>query len=128
MNILVEELLCTLRAHPLLKDVRLLNYDETPAGKLEVKIRCRLAKNFQLQIWLHHETAFRDYAYQLFTSVPVLRWNNAPHYSQITTAPHHFHDANGIVSASPLLGDPIVDLSYVLLEIEVWLKNNKLLS
>ena len=66
MSILVEELLRTLRAQPLLKDVRLLNYDETPAGKLEVKIRCRLAKNFQLQIWLHHETAFRDYAYQLY--------------------------------------------------------------
>ena len=62
------------------------------------------------------------------TSVPVLRWDNAPHYPQITTEPHHFHDAHGSVSASPLLGDPIVDLSYVLLEIEVWLKNNKLLS
>jgi len=128
MNILVEQLLRSLRTHPLVKDVRLLNYDETPAGKLEVKIRCRLTKNFQLQIWLHHETAFQDYAYQLFTSVPVLRWDNAPHYPQITTAPHHFHDADGTMRESPLLGDPVADLGYVLIEIEAWLKSNKLSS
>jgi Family of unknown function (DUF6516) len=124
MSILVEQLLHSLRAHSLVKDVRLLNYDETPAGKLEVKIRCRLPKNFQLQIWLHHETAFQDYAYQLFTGVPRLRWDNAPHYPQITTAPHHFHDADGTVRESPLLGDPGADLRYVLLEVETWLIHN----
>lgn len=62
------------------------------------------------------------------TSAPVLRWDNAPHYPQITTAPHHFHDADGTMRESPLLGDPVADLGYVLIEIEAWLKSNKLSS
>lgn len=48
MNTLVEQLLDALRTHRLLKNVRLLTYDETPSGKLEIKIRCQVSKNFQL--------------------------------------------------------------------------------
>lgn len=46
MNTLVEQLLNTLRTHRLLKNVRLLTYDETASGKLEVKIRCQVSKKF----------------------------------------------------------------------------------
>ena len=34
----------------------------------------------------------------------ALRFNNAPHFDSIETAPHHFHDANGTVRASPITG------------------------
>lgn len=121
MNTLVDQLLRSLRVHPLVRDVRLLNYDETPMGKLEVKIRCRLRKNFQLQIWLHHEAAFQDYAYQLFTNRPILRWDNAPHYPNQTTAPHHFHDEDGAVLDSPLVGHLTDDLNLVLATVENWI-------
>ena len=121
MSKLVEQLVDRLRMHPLIKDVRLLNYDETPIGKLEVKLRCRLAKPFQLQIWLHHETTFQDYAYQLFTDRPLLRWDNAPHYPDLATAPHHFHNEQGEVLDSPLSGQLMTDLEVVLSAIETWL-------
>ncbi len=121
MNTLVEQLLICLRTHPLVKDVRLLNYDETPTGKLEVKIRCRLIQKFQLQIWLHYEPAFQDYAYQLFTERPILRWDNAPHYPDQATAPHHFHNEQGKVLDSPLSGNVLDDLNLVLPIIEQWL-------
>ena len=104
MHALADELLKTLHRHSLVKTVRIVNYDETPTGKLEVKIRCRLVASYQFQIWLHHELAFQDYAYQLFTDQPLLRWDNAPHYPDISTAPHHFHDENNTVSESPLTG------------------------
>jgi len=84
MNALIDALLDLLRGHWLVRNVRIVNYDRTPAGKLELKIRCRIAKGYQLQVWLHHEPAFQDYAYQLFTDHPVLRWDNAKtpqHYS-----------------------------------------------
>lgn len=43
MAALVDDLLNLLRGHPLVKSVRVVNCDETPAGKLELKIRCRTA-------------------------------------------------------------------------------------
>jgi hypothetical protein len=121
MRGLVDDLLNLLRSHPLVKSIRIVNYDETPAGKLELKIRCRLNKECQLQIWLHLESAFQDYAYQLFTTRPLLRWDNAPHYPAISTAPHHFHHEDGKVSESPLTGNLLNDLEKVLSEIEQWL-------
>jgi hypothetical protein len=60
MTALVDELLNLLHGHPLVKNVRVVNVDETPAGKFELKIRCRLIKNYQLQVWLHHEPTFQD--------------------------------------------------------------------
>ena len=123
MNVLVHDLLNLLRKHSLVKSVRVVNYDETPAGKLELKIRCRLTKDYKLQVWLHHEPAFQDYAYQLFTDRPILRWDNAPHYPAIPTAPHHFHDEFGKVGESPLSGELLKDLRKVLTEIESWIKS-----
>ncbi len=121
MAALVNDLLDLLQKNSLVKSVRIVNYDETPAGKLELKIRCRLIKSCKLQIWLHEETNFRDYAYQLFTDHPILRWDNSPHYPNISSAPHHMHNEEGEVQASPLSGRPLQDLKKVLREIEKWL-------
>lgn len=121
MTVSVDDLLSLLRGHPLVQRVRIVNYDETPAGKLELKIRCRLIKSYQLQVWLHQEPTFLDYAYQLFTNRPILRWDNAPHYPHISTVPHHFHNEVGRIDESPLSGEPLKDLKDVLAEIERWL-------
>lgn len=125
MAAIADDLLNLLQQHVLVHNVRVINYDETPLGKLELKIRCRLAKNYQLQVWLHYEAAFQDYAYQLFTDHPILRWDNAPHYPSISTAPHHFHGETGQVGDSPLAGKPVEDLKLVLAEIEKWLASPK---
>jgi hypothetical protein len=121
---LVDDLLNLLREHRLVQSVRVVNYDATTAGKLEVKIRCRLSKGYQLQVWLHLEPTFRDYAYQLFTDRPILRWDNAPHYPHISTAPHHFHNEVDQVGESPLSGEPLKDLINVLAEVETWLSKS----
>lgn len=68
-----------------------------------------------------HEPTFQDYAFQLFTSRPILRWDNAPHYPDIKTAPYHFHNENEQIEASPLTGNPAEDLQSVLQEIERFL-------
>ena len=122
MNPLVNEVLVILEQHALVKTTRVVNYDETPSGRLEVKIRCDLSKSHQLQVWIHTEPESLDYAYQLFTTVPLLRWDNAPHYEHLTTAPHHFHDERGKVRESPLTGNIKRDLKIVLSEISDWMK------
>ena len=121
MNNLVDNILETLQTHALVKTTRVIYYDETPSGKLEVKIRCGLPKNHQLQIWIHMEPESLDYAYQLFTTVPLLRWDNAPHYGHLLSAPHHHHDENGHVTDSTLTGNIMKDLKIVLKEISDWM-------
>jgi len=49
---------------------------------------------------------------------------NAPHYPHLPTAPHHFHDESGQVADSPLIGDPLADLAFVLTEIEQWVASH----
>jgi hypothetical protein len=120
MTSYIDDLLNILRGHSAVRGIRVIYYHETPAGNVEIKIRCRFAKNFQLQIRLHETPRFRSYAYQLFTNHPILRWDNAPHYPHIATAPHHFHDDAGKVWESPLTGEPVKDLALVLSEIEKW--------
>jgi hypothetical protein len=123
MNALVDDILGLLRTNALVRNTRIVHFDETPAGKLEVKIRCQLPKSHQLQIWIHVEPEFQDYAYQVFTTIPILRWDNAPHYNHLSTAPHHFHDERGKVSKSPLTGSIAQDLRAVLQEIADWMKS-----
>lgn len=125
MNTLVNEVLEILEQHALVKTTRVVNYDETPSGKLEVKIRCDLPKSHQLQVWIHTEPESLDYAYQLFTTVPLLRWDNAPHYEHLSTAPHHFHDERGKVYESLLTGNIKRDLKIVLSEISDWMKEQE---
>lgn len=117
MNTLVNEVLEILEQHALVKITRVVNYDETPSGKLEVKIRFDLPKSHQLQIWIHTEPESLDYAYQLFTTVPLSRWDNAPHYEHLSTAPHHFHYERGKVYESMLTDNIMRDLKIVLSEI-----------
>ena len=47
-----------------------------------------------------------------------------PDLLSVTTHPHHFHNEAGDVGTSPLRGDPIVDLPYVLAEIEKWVMSH----
>ena len=122
MNTLVDDVLEILQTHALVKTTRVVNYDETPSGKLEVKIRCDFPKSHQLQVWIHIEPESLDYAYQLFTTVPLLRWDNAPHYEHLSTVPHHFHDERGKIYESPLTGNIKRDLRIVLNEITEWMK------
>jgi hypothetical protein len=98
-----------------------IRYDLTPAGRVELKVRCRIVGGYQLQVWLHEEPELLDYAYQLFSAHPILRWDNSPHYSELPGAPHHFHDSEGQVGGSSLTGDPIKDIRLVLSAVEEWL-------
>jgi len=65
--------------------------------------------------------ALVDYAYQLFTAVPLLRWDNKEEFRHLRTYPHHHHDEQGNVKPSPLAGDPIEDIKVVLQEVSAFL-------
>lgn len=85
------------------------------ARRAVYRIRCQLLRPaYQLEIRLIQTEDELLYSYQLFTDIPLVRWDNAPHFPALPTFPHHLHDETGTVGSSPLNGDLLQDLPYIL--------------
>ena len=50
MNKIVDDILDILQTNDLIQSTHVVNYDETPAGRLEAKLRSQLPKDHALQI------------------------------------------------------------------------------
>ena len=71
---------------------------------------------------IYYNRGHVDYAYQLFTDVPLVRWDNKEEFRHLATYPHHHHDAQGHVRPSPLGGKPLQDIGIVLQEVAAFLE------
>ena len=79
------------------------------------RVRCQLLRPaYRLEIRIIQTEDELLYSYQLFTSTPLVRWDNAPHFPALPIFPHHMHDETGTVDVLPLSGDPMQDLPYIL--------------
>jgi hypothetical protein len=103
-----------LGASPKVTSVQVIDHDAVDEGNLLLKIRCELMSGQTLQIRLRAVTGDRRYSYQEFSDKPLRRWDNAHHFPHLPNFPHHYHDAQGNVTASWLIGDPTADLHQVL--------------
>ncbi len=79
-----------------------------------LKIRTSLNNILKLQIRIYKNLLHIDYSYQVYDTKPIMRWDNAEHFSEILTYPHHFHNKEGEVLESPLTGNPAKDIYIVL--------------
>jgi hypothetical protein len=116
------DLLDMLSRWPEISNSRIIKYEVGAGVVLMYKIRCDLPEGYSLQIRLRLKARAIVYSYQLFTTEPVLRWDNAPHYPGLANFPHHFHGDTDTVHPSDLSGDPLPDLSEVLAEIVAYIK------
>lgn len=116
------DLLDILARQPETSNPRIIEYEADAGVVLMYKIRCDLPKDRFFQICLRLKTGAIAYSYQLFTTKPVLRWDNAPHYPSLANFPHHFHDDTETTHPSDLSGDPLADLSAVLAKIVAYTK------
>jgi len=108
------EVLAYLNKSDLIAAVEILVLDETYRRSV-CKLRCRLLPSkYQLSVRFIQTKTELIYAYQLFSSAPLARWDNEPHFPKLASFPHHFHDRMGTVFDSPLSGDVFVDLDIVL--------------
>ncbi len=103
-----------LRASPKTKTFQIIDNDPLDAGNFLFKIRCELISGQVLQVRLRAIGGSLRYSYQEITDRPLRRWDNAPHFPNLSNFPHHYHDANGDIAASSLTGDPVADLDRVL--------------
>jgi len=112
---LLNVVVSTLQTSSFCRSVRTIEafrFSETQFG---LKVRADLTSGHVLQVRLYRNGEHTDYAYQLFqTDTPVLRWDNKEHFPSISSFPHHFHNASGLVEFSPLTGDPAHDLPFLL--------------
>ncbi len=113
----VTELWDILARWPETSNPRIIEYEADAGVVLMYKIRCDLPEGHSLQIRLRLKAGAIQYSYQLFTSKPVLRWDNAPHHWSLANFPHHFHGDTDAKCPSGLSGDPLADLPLVLAEV-----------
>lgn len=103
-----------LRASPKVASFQVSDNDPVDESNFLFKIRCELISGRTFQIRLRAVAGQVRYSYQEFADKPLRRWDNAPHFSHLSTFPHHSHDPQGNITVSSLTGDPITDLQQVL--------------
>lgn len=103
-----------LHASPKVTSFHIIDSDAIDAENFLLKIRCELTSGRTFQIRLRAVASHIRYAYQEFTDKPLRRWDNAPHFPHLPSFPHHYHDAQGNMTASMLTGEPTRDLQQVL--------------
>ena len=79
---------------------------------LPTKLRFVLQAGYICDLFFRSRTG--GYSYVLAKGEQrVMGWDNAVHHPHVPTAPHHFHTPEGMISASPLVGDPVRDVVHV---------------
>lgn len=118
---LLGTVMAVLQAHPLCKHAVVVETKEFSLDQFFFKIRAELAEGYKFQVRIYYNRGHIDYAYQLFTNVPLLRWDNKEEFHLLKTYPHHHHDAQGNIKPSPLIGDPAADTVIVLQEVSTFI-------
>jgi hypothetical protein len=107
---MLSRLEALLRTSPKVVSFQVIDNDPFDEETFLFKLRCELRSGHILQIRLRSVAGMLRYSYQEFTDRPLRRWDNAPHFSQLSTFPHHHHNLHGNVVESALTGDPTMDL------------------
>ncbi len=107
-----------LQNNPLVANIKKIHIDEVSKRGV-YKIKCQLIPSkYNLEIKYIKTSREFIYSYQLFSTDTMMRWDNEPHYPDIKSYPHHFHDTDGQVSDSDLTGDAERDLKKVISKIK----------
>ena len=118
---LLSLVMVEIQANPLCRKAAIAETKEFSADQFFFKIRAEVTRTISLQVRMYYNRGNLDYSYQLFSDVPLLRWDNKEDFPDLATFPHHHHDDQGRVHSSTLVGNPSEDISKVLHEIERFL-------
>jgi hypothetical protein len=122
-----EQLLMLLDESPIIQEHRTVELKIVDQETFSFKIRAKITDEFRLQIRYVQDEGFVRYSYQLFTTTTILCWDNAEHFPEIPSFPHHFHDEKGNRHGSKLKGELPSDAQMVLAEVEKYLKETGVL-
>ena len=114
-------LMAILQSHPICEQATVVETKVFSADQFFLKLMAKLTGENKLQARIYYNQGHIDYAYQLFTDLPILRWDNKEEFRHLETYPHHHHDEKGNVKPSPLTGDPVRDIEIVLRDVSSFL-------
>ncbi len=113
-----------LQAHPLCERMVVVQTKEYSDQQFLFKVRASLHGELTLQVRIYHNQGHNDYSYQLFSDVPLLRWDNKEDCPDLPNFPHHHHTQDGEIVASALSGEPEKDLPVVLQAVDGFLRRD----
>ena len=96
LPILLGNCMAVLQAYPLCQQTEIVETKAFSSDQFFFKIRAELPGEYKFQVRIYYKRGHIDYAYQLFTDVPLLRWDNKDEFPHLTTYPHHHHDWHGM--------------------------------
>jgi hypothetical protein len=109
-----QDILDALSSSDIILKVDVIALVEEP-GKQALRARASLKNGFLLHVTEAFGKGFRSYSYHLQKNDKLVRrWDNAPHWPQMKTFPHHFH----LGGEKDVWECPEVFIEDVLLEIE----------
>ncbi len=112
----IKGIIALLNKQPLVSHVELLSMDEIEKRGF-YKLRCQLIPSkFRLDVKFIVTEDELLYAYQLYETEAVARWDNEPHYPRLRNYPDHFHDRQKVMP-SELTGNPKADIKVIFAEI-----------
>lgn len=88
LNLVMTEI----QASPLCRKVAIAETKEFSADQFFFKVRVEVTKAISLQVRMYYNRGHLDYSYQLFSDVPLLRWDNKEDFPDLANFPHHHHD------------------------------------
>jgi hypothetical protein len=121
LSFLLATLMAILQSHPICEQAMVVETKAFSPERFFFKVRAELIGGNKFQARIYYNLGHIDYAYQLFTDVPLLRWDNKEEFRHLATYPHHHHDEQGNVKPSPLTGDPVRDIEVVLHQVSAFL-------
>lgn len=122
LSALLGTLVAILQTHPMCEKVAVVETKEFSPDQFFFKVRAALGGEVRFQARIYFNRGYIDYAYQLFSDVPLLRWDNKEEFRHLETYPHHHHDVEGHVHTSPLTGKPVQDIEIVLQAVTAFLE------
>lgn len=121
LSSLLGNVMAILEAHPTCEGATVVETKMFSSDQFFFKVRADFVGGSYFQARIYYNQGHIDYAYQLFARVPILRWDNKEEFRHLKSYPHHQHDDKGKIKASPLTGDPVKDIKFVLREVDVYL-------
>ena len=116
--------MATLQSHPICKQATVVETKVFSSDQFFLKVRAELTGENLFQAQIYYNQGHIDYAYQLFTDLPILRWDNKEEFRHLETYPHHHHDEHGNVRPSRLTGNPIRDIEIVLHDVSEFISGS----
>jgi len=114
---LLDLVVTKLQVFPLSKRVKIIETEVFTKNRFFCKVRPNLSQGLSLQVRIYYNRGHYDYAYQLFSTIPLLRWDNKEDAPDLDNFPHHHHNIEGDIVTSALCGIPEQDLPRVLQQI-----------